>query len=225
MPFTQLVIPNPNIACQPGWCLQYVRQTFGAPVVEPTATAGWENAQYRHEDWNFPVGCWVPVWFSLKNEPAGHVALLAPDGTVYSTSDDSTIPHHHPSMADLIAYYWRNPLTYLGWSEDISGVRVVENFSLETESVDEMVDVGAIAAETAKQIMNYNLDREGSNLGGQLNLAAFLKWSDANNEALHRENAQLREIVSQLAVKQGVTIDYDEIARKVNDDLAKRISK
>jgi len=38
-------------------------------------------------------------------------------------------------MADLIAYYWRNPLTYLGWSEDISGVRVVQEVAISTESV------------------------------------------------------------------------------------------
>jgi len=156
----QLVTPNPNIPCKPGWCLQYVRQTFGAPAVEPTATAGWANAKYRHEDWNFPGGCWVPVWFSLANEPAGHVALLAPDGSVYSTSDDSTTPHHHPNMADLIRYYWRNPLTYLGWSEDISGVRVVRDISIQTQSEtitpvqeDDMATVPQDEWEWAKQVL------------------------------------------------------------------------
>jgi len=127
MTYQQIVSPNPNIPCQPGWCLQYVRQTFGAPVVEPTATAGWENAEFKHADMAFPDNCAVPVWFSLATEPAGHVALRMADGSVYSTSDDSTVPHHHPSLDDLIAYYWRNPLTYLGWSEDISKVRVVES--------------------------------------------------------------------------------------------------
>jgi len=127
MTYQQIVSPNPNIPCQPGWCLQYVRQAFGAPVVEPTATKGWENAEYKHQDMDFPDNCAVPVWFSLENEPAGHVALHMADGSVYSTSDDSTVPHHHPSLDDLIAYYWRNPLTYLGWSEDISNVRVVES--------------------------------------------------------------------------------------------------
>jgi hypothetical protein len=124
----QLVTPNPNIPCKPGWCLQYVRQAFGAPIVEPTATAGWANADYKHADWNFPPGCWVPVWFHMDTEPAGHVVLRAPDGSVYSTSHPtSTTPTHHPNMAHLFQAYARyNPLTYLGWSEDISGVRVVQ---------------------------------------------------------------------------------------------------
>lgn len=132
----QLVTPNPNIPCIPGWCLQYVRQAFGAPVVEPTATAGWNNAKFKHRDWNFPAGMWVPVWFELATEPAGHVALLAPNGAVYSTTSPfSNLPTIHPNMAHLIAAYAPyNPLTYLGWSEDISGVRVVQDFSVQSQA-------------------------------------------------------------------------------------------
>lgn len=125
---TQLINPNPNIPCKPGWCLQYVRETFGIkPGVYPSATAGWANAQYKHRDQNFP-DAWVPLWFFMKDEPLGHVVLRAPDGSIYSTSDLSTIPHHHPSLADLMGYYayYGLPLTYLGWSEDIETVRVVD---------------------------------------------------------------------------------------------------
>ncbi|WP_275779729.1 hypothetical protein [Paenarthrobacter sp. Y-19] len=124
----QLITPNPNIPCKPGWCLQYVRETFGIkPGVYPSATAGWVNAQYKHQDQNFP-NAWVPLWFFMKDEPLGHVVLRAPDGSIFSTSDPSTVPHHHPNLADLMAYYayWGLPLTYLGWSEDIERVRVVE---------------------------------------------------------------------------------------------------
>jgi uncharacterized repeat protein (TIGR02543 family) len=123
--YVQLVTPNPNIPCTPGWCLMYVRQTFGAPAVEATATAAWNNAQYKHWDTNFPAGCYVPIWFSSSQTSAGHVALLCPDGSVYSSSSPtSTTPTHHASMAALMSYYG-GTLTYLGWSEDISTVRVV----------------------------------------------------------------------------------------------------
>lgn len=126
---TQLVTPNPNIWCRPGWCLQYVREAFGIPRgVQPTATAGWEASSTKHRDWNFPSGVWVPLWFSLRYVPAGHVALMAPDGSVYSTSDDSNTPHHHPDLNDLINYYNRygQPITYLGWTEDIENVTVID---------------------------------------------------------------------------------------------------
>lgn len=128
----QLVYPNPDIFCEPGWCLKYVRQAFGAPAVEPTATAGWANAKYKHRDYNFP-NAWVPLWFSMDKEPAGHVVLRAPDGRIYSTSSPANTPVIHPNLDHLIWYYgprvqpqYQLKLTYLGWSEDISNVRVVE---------------------------------------------------------------------------------------------------
>lgn len=121
----QLIYPNPNIWCRPGYCLQYVRQTFGLNGLYPNATAGWIASRSKHRDRNFPVGRWVPVWFHLGGEPLGHVALRAPNGNVYSTSDDSNTPHCHPDLDDLLAYYWRLEPTYLGWTEDIEGVAVV----------------------------------------------------------------------------------------------------
>ncbi|MGM9473196.1 hypothetical protein ACS5PJ_14475 [Pseudarthrobacter sp. YS3] len=125
MTYSQVITPNPDIPCKPGWCLAYVNEAFGVRKVYGSATAAWNGSSTKHRDYDFPAGYWVPVWFHLANEPNGHVALLAPDGSVYSTSDDSTTPHHHPDLADLIAYYWRNPLTYLGWTEDVEGTPVI----------------------------------------------------------------------------------------------------
>ena len=123
----QLVTPNPHIPCQPGWCLQYVRQAFGLPARHPTATAAWEASESKHRDRNFPKGVWLPVWFSLANEPAGHVALMAPDGSVFSTSDLGAVPHQHLDLSDLMNYYARYgmTLTYLGWTEDVAGYPVL----------------------------------------------------------------------------------------------------
>jgi len=123
----QLITPNPHIPCQPGWCLQYVRQAFGLPAAYPTATAAWEASASKHRDRNFPAGAWLPVWFSLANEPAGHVALMAPDGSVFSTSDLGSVPHQHLDLSDLMNYYARYDmtLTYLGWTEDVAGYPVL----------------------------------------------------------------------------------------------------
>lgn len=123
----QIIVPNPNIRCEPGWCLQYVRQTFGLPARYGSATEAWANSASQHRDRNFPAGLWVPVWYGLAKEPAGHVVLMAPDGSVYSTSDYSNTPHHHPDLADLEAYYARYgmDLTYRGWTEDVAGYPVL----------------------------------------------------------------------------------------------------
>jgi len=132
MGYTQAVTPNPNIPCRPGWCLQYVRQAFGLPAIHPTATAAWEASKTQHRDRNFPAGVWHPVWYGLSKEPAGHVVLRAPNGNVYSTSDLSNTPHLHPDLADLERYYARYgmTLTYRGWTEDVQGITVINNFGL-----------------------------------------------------------------------------------------------
>ena len=152
----QLVHPNPNIWCRPGWCLQYVREAFGiTPGVQPTATAGWNASPTKHRDRNFPTGVWHPVWFSLKNVPAGHVALRAPNGNVYSTSDDNNTPHCHPDLDDLINYYNRygQPITYLGWTEDIENVTVID--------LDNSIDYdGQITIPTEEDDMFTDADRD-----------------------------------------------------------------
>ena len=150
----QLITPNPNIWCEPGWCLMYVRQTFGLDGLYPNATAGWNAAQRKHRDWNFPAGVWVPVWFSLATNPLGHVALLAPDGSVYSTSDESNTPHHHPNMSHLIRYYaGSNPLTFLGWTEDIEGVAVVagDYINLSSSTITSEGDLDMSGAQEVKE--------------------------------------------------------------------------
>lgn len=125
---TQLIIPTPDISCTPGLCLVYVRETFGIGPKYPTATDGWEASPSKHEDNDFPDDVWVPIWFSLSDNPAGHVALRQPDGSVWSSSHPTkTSPIHHESLDDLLTYY-NNRLTYLGWTEDIEGVAVIGDF-------------------------------------------------------------------------------------------------
>jgi hypothetical protein len=128
MAYTQTITPNPTVACQPGYCLKYVQDAFGLGPVYPTATAAWNASNSKHQDRSFPPGCWLAVWFKLATVPAGHVALLAPDGSVWSSSDPNTnVPHQHPSLDALIQYYAKaNPLTYLGWTEDVEGTLVVK---------------------------------------------------------------------------------------------------
>jgi hypothetical protein len=123
----QLITPNPNIWCQPGWCLAYVNEAFGVPKKYGSATDAWNGSKTQHRDRDFPPGVWVPVWYGLDTTPLGHVVLLAPDRSVYSTSDLSNTPRHHPDLADLEAYYayYGMKLTYRGWTEDVEDTPVL----------------------------------------------------------------------------------------------------
>ena len=124
---TQLITPNPNIPCTPGMCLEYVRKAFGLGPKHPSATEGWNVSTYQHRNQNFPADMWVPLWFSLTDDVNGHVALRQPDGSVWSSSSPtSNAPIHHASLRDLMAYYGGR-LTYLGWTEDIENVMIMQN--------------------------------------------------------------------------------------------------
>jgi hypothetical protein len=149
----QLITPNPNIWCEPGYCLMYVRQTFGLDGLYPTATAGWNAAQRKHLDRDFPPGCYVPIWFRLGKEPRGHVALMTPNGSVFSTSDPTNTPHHHPSLDHLLAYYSGLEPTYLGWTEDIEGVAVVagDYINLSSSTITPEGDLDMSGAEDVKE--------------------------------------------------------------------------
>jgi len=132
---TQLITPNPNIPAEEGMCLQYVRQAFGLPLRYGSATEAWNNSPSQHRDRNYPQGVWFPVWWALDKNVNGHVALVAPDGSVYSTSNLNPNPvKHHPSIADVEAYYayYGMTLTYRGWSEDVAGYPVI---SLDSDSI------------------------------------------------------------------------------------------
>ena len=176
MTFSQVITPNPHIPCKPGWCLEYVRSAYGLPAAYPTATAAWEASTSKHQDQDFPDDCWVPVWFSLANEPAGHVALRAPDGSVYSTSDLTSIPHQHPNLADLMHYYayYGMSLTYLGWTEDVAGYPVITNGGIAaqgtiTQEDDTLApftfdDLKRAATEGALAALDFKVD---NSLGGK----------------------------------------------------------
>lgn len=162
MSWAQVLTPTPTVACTPGWCLKYVSDAFGVTNIPHTnydsATDAW-NASQQHRELPVPAGVWVPVWFSLRDEPNGHVALLAPDGSVWSSSDPNTNePHHHASLDALIAYYANaNPLTFLGWSPDIGGTPVITEVAMipDTDHLNAIFNVFEQRNATADEITTW----------------------------------------------------------------------
>lgn len=136
MSYIQLVDPNLNAVGEIGGCLAYAEEFFTAPHIEPFATAAWNNTQFKHENMDFPAGVIVPIWFSYfatingEYKDWGHVAARLPDGRIYSSPWQAGTNHAVlPNMSELVRIYSDNgvhPLVYLGWSEDISNVRVIK---------------------------------------------------------------------------------------------------
>lgn len=99
----------------PRMCLHYVRTWLNAPGGAPTASAAWAIAKQKHRrDYNAPAG--VPAYFSPN-----HVALSIGDGKIIST-DWPRVGHVGQTTIRTLEKRWSH--RYLGWTEDINGVRI-----------------------------------------------------------------------------------------------------
>lgn len=226
MTYVQVLTPNTGVRCWPGECLRFVSDAFQITASDPntknqvsliahtnygTATAAW-NASKQHKDQNFPAGCYVPIWFSLRDESAGHVAIMCPNGSVYSSSHPtSTTPMHHPSLSALIAYYANaNPLTYLGWSEDIGGTTVIKEDTMPI---------------TKEQEITLSLMATGSNPGNDYDYRFTGKPNDqATLDAMLQfwqgEATAPYGLAGQLKASQADDADAHQQLAKVQADLA-----
>lgn len=155
---SQIIQPNYAINEVAGLCLSYARKTFGLPAVEPTAYEAFRKLKYFHADRNFPVGS-VPVWFEWYGDLGNgsgrlrydHVAVRDASGTVWSSPliGKGRVAF---SSVDALVRAFGGGMKYLGWSEDISGTRVVNvggNMKITTEQV-----VALSIATTGKQPSN-----------------------------------------------------------------------
>lgn len=154
----QLVVPNLSVVGYPSYCLAYAGAVFGLSSENtPDAWEGWLATQFKHVD-ALP-NLVVPVWFSWTGtiggitQNWGHVAVSTPGG-IYTNPLTGSGHKVFPTVPDLEAAYG---VKYVGWSEDISNLRVVEE--------DEMSTIGDVEARILiKHIYGYTneLDIEGA---------------------------------------------------------------
>lgn len=149
----QLVSPNLDYPARAGYCLEYVDRAFGILSGEPTAWQAWLNTQFKHQDQNFPP-LEFPVFFDGFHGE-GHVAIQTPNGVCSSPPNLGQVGHVvFPSVDALAKAYG---VTYVGWSEDLTNVRVIEE--------DEMSTIGDVEARILiKHIYGYTseIDIEGA---------------------------------------------------------------
>lgn len=127
----QLVSANVNIVEIAGWCLRYTDRAFGLKAVYGTAWEAWLATKFKHQDRNFPAGVAVPVWFDWTGDVGsgrkqyGHAAVRTADGKIYSSPLKGTGRVWFNSVDDLAAAFGGG-MKYVGWSEDLSNVKVIE---------------------------------------------------------------------------------------------------
>lgn len=101
-------------------CLYFVRIALQVPRRFPTAMSAWQHARYRHRTplWAIPAG--VPV-YTKGQDSAGHIAISLGNGWVRSTDWPRDGLVGDVRITTLLRKWHHR---YLGWSEDLNGVRV-----------------------------------------------------------------------------------------------------
>ena len=107
-----------------GWCEKFVRECFGFPARNPSATIAWNRTKHRHRDINnAPAG--VPIFWELhpanRNHGLGHVAISVGGGYCISTSVGPGGAIGKVRIADLTRSWG---MTVRGWTEDYHGKRI-----------------------------------------------------------------------------------------------------
>ena len=131
----QVVSPNISVRATPGWCLAYVDDAVNAPVRRGSASLEYlaqKAAGNIHEE-EPPVGLWVPVFFDITNGQYAqydHVAWAYNHGDgrieIHDSDVHSGIRGAYNSIAEICQWFGNAGLRYLGWSERVGGVQIVE---------------------------------------------------------------------------------------------------
>lgn len=147
MPWRQITDANWRIPYVGGWCEGYVEGAWGQatlPTPSNQTTSGvWGSAMHK---WNSnpgggnhpgelpPVGKTVPVYFSLGSTSYGHTAISLDDGMIASSSQGGyhTQGYIHQNLDNIIWVYgtYNNGCNYLGWSEYVGNIKVVEWYDI-----------------------------------------------------------------------------------------------
>lgn len=104
-----------------GYCLRYVREQWEVAALYPSAIEAWQAARFKHPgDRNPPPG--APCFYAGGSY--GHIVINCP-GTHLGIRSTDCFSSGHVSDTD-IAWCERNwGYPYLGWTEDLNGVRVI----------------------------------------------------------------------------------------------------
>lgn len=203
----QLVKPNLATKGRIGYCLEFVNDSINTPQSQrlPCATDAWNKTKFRHLDMNFPPDVIVPVWFSYfaniggVYKDWGHVCWHDPKlGFVSSPWRKGTSKAVIGSLSELIRIYsdnGANPMKLLGWSEDISNVRVVKE--------DEMYK-----GHDAK----YWYDKLQGSLQAD---AKHIKIAEDRGKALEEANKKLASLGSQTVLDPTTKTQLDQINANV----------
>lgn len=132
MPWSQTVAPNMGTLDYPGWCERFVWNAFNRVAVygANTARESWDKSAFKHADRNLP-GVAVPGYWSWVGtiegvrKDWGHAAVILPDGRVLTSPLSWSAGYSQQIVGSIDEVSRILGATWLGWTEDQRGGRVV----------------------------------------------------------------------------------------------------
>lgn len=127
--YKQLINPRLNTRSGAGWCLWFAQEFFGAPHLFPSAWEAYQDTT-RKQTGTLPTGAAVLLWFEHwgtyrgKYANWGHVAIHVPGRGIYTSPWYSSYGQEIYQSIEEIERVFN--ARYVGWTDNISGVRVAE---------------------------------------------------------------------------------------------------
>lgn len=146
MSYKQLITPNINISATAGMCLEYVDNTINATDRTATAQIAYNTAKQKgwvRANQNYPKNVWFIMFWSIDNgdyRGQGHVALayVGNDGAIqiHDSEVHRNAREPYKSLAEVANWFGSvgTRLTYLGWSEGVDGVKLIEETQEKTKA-------------------------------------------------------------------------------------------
>lgn len=109
---------NSYTACDPGYCLRYVRTWLEIPSLHGTAFEAWQAAEGKHPNDKHPPRGAPLFWKSSpQGSGAGHIALCKGDTMRTTDKPTGTVANDDGSWPRV---QWGQ--SYLGWAESLNGI-------------------------------------------------------------------------------------------------------
>ena len=152
--YKQLIMPLIATQAIASYCLMYTDDAINVPQVSRTANAqiahDTANAKgWVHPNQDYPRNVWFVMFWSIDNgdyRGLGHVALAFLDDNNSLQIHDSEVHREareiYTSLDDLYGWFGSvgTRMTFLGWSEGIDNVKIIDEIKTENEVKEVKID-------------------------------------------------------------------------------------
>ena len=152
--YKQLIMPLVASSAIASYCLLYVDNTISVPQQYRTANAQVAHNQAKEKNWvhantDYPKNVWFIIFWSIDNgdyQGQGHVALAFVDDNNNLQIHDSEVHRNarepYTTLSEVSNWFWSvgTKLTYLGWSEGVDNVKIIDEIEAETKTEIDKID-------------------------------------------------------------------------------------